>query len=82
MIKPCVPSTGKSSHLNLKDMISQHLINEIKSLSKGLSRTQLDAKYFEALELLPAETVQMIRDSLIEESTPVSSMFPDLSSLY
>ena len=34
------------------------------------------------LELLPAETVQMIRDSLIEESTPVSSMFPDLSSLY
>jgi len=51
-------------------------------LSKGLSRTELDAKYFEALELLPAETVLMIRDSFIAESTPVSQMFPDLSSLY
>lgn len=63
-------------------MIAQHLIDEIKSLSKGLSRTELDAKYFEALALLPAETVQMIRDSLLEESTPVSNMFPDLSNLY
>lgn len=63
-------------------MIAQHLINEIKSLSKGLSRKELDAKYFEALEMLPADTLQMIRDSFIEESTPVSNMFPDLSSLY
>jgi hypothetical protein len=63
-------------------MIAQHLIDEIKSLSQGLSRKELDAKYFEALQMLPADTLQMIRDSFVEESTPVSKMFPDLSHLY
>lgn len=62
-------------------MITQHLINEIKSLSKGISAKTLEEKYFIALELLDEVDLVSLRDSFIEEQL-VSRSGPDLSHLY
>jgi hypothetical protein len=62
-------------------MITQHLINEIKSLSKGLSCKALEDNYFKALELLDETDLVSLRDSFIEEKL-VSRSGPDLSHLY
>ena len=62
-------------------MITQHLINEIKSLSKGLSCKALEENYFKALELLDDTDLVSLRDSFIEEKL-VSRSGPDLSHLY
>jgi hypothetical protein len=62
-------------------MITQHLINEIKSLSKGISAKTLEEKYFIALELLDEADLVSLRDSFVEEQL-VSRSGPDLSHLY
>ena len=62
-------------------MITKHLINEIKSLSKGLSCKALEENYFKALELLDDADLVLLRDSFVEEQL-VSQSGPDLSHLY
>ena len=62
-------------------MITQHLITEIKSLSKGISAKTLEEKYFIALELLDEADLISLRDSFVEEQL-VSQSGPDLSHLY
>jgi hypothetical protein len=62
-------------------MITKHLINEIKSLSKGISAKTLEEKYFIALELLDEADLISLRDSFVEEQL-VSKSHPDLSHLY
>jgi len=62
-------------------MISEMIIEQIKDLSKGLSRKELEAKYFEELEKLPANELIMLRDSMIAESS-ATYCYPDFDNIY
>jgi hypothetical protein len=57
------------------------IIQQIKDLSKGLSRRELEAKYFEELEKLPAKELVIIRDSFIEEAE-TCCYYPDFDNIY
>jgi|688.fasta_scaffold1125715_1 hypothetical protein len=62
-------------------MISNMIVEQIKDLSRGLSRRELEAKYFEELEKLPASELVIIRDSMIAESS-VTYCYPDFDNIY
>jgi hypothetical protein len=62
-------------------MITSMIIEQIKDLSRGLSRKELEAKYFEELEKLPARELVIIRDSFIQE-TETCCYYPDFDNIY
>lgn len=62
-------------------MISKMIIEEIKDLSKGLSRKELEDKYFQELEKLPTVELVILRDSMIAESNAIYS-YPDFDNIY
>jgi hypothetical protein len=62
-------------------MISKMIIEEIKDLSRGLSRKELEDRYFQELEKLPTVELVILRDSMVAESN-ATYCYPDLDNIY
>lgn len=62
-------------------MIAKQLIDQIKDLTRGVSRKELEQQYYDALNLLKEDDLMMIRDSLLLESNVMVSP-PNFDHLY